>query len=436
MASPTLRELVRVFARIGCINVGGPAGQIALLHRLLVDERRWLRESEFLHALNFCHLLPGPEAQQLATYIGWKLHGIRGGLVAGTLFVLPGAALVLALSMLYVQTASLGVVAAVFLGVKAAVLAIVVQAVRRLAARSLDSTVRRCIALAAFIALAGLDVAFPWVVIAAGLSGALAIRGTAGSGSAASPWTAATVHGLLRRSAGHAVLWTAIWLAPLFLVWLVLGGDHVLVRIGGFFATLAAVSFGGAYAVLAYMAQEAVQTFGWLQAGEMADGLGLAESTPGPLVLVTQFVGYLAAYRHPQPLSPALAGLAGAALTTWVIFLPSFLWIFCLAPWIDRLQGSVRLRGALAGIGAAVVGVIANLALWFAWHVLFAKVELRQIGPLHLALPEWSSFQWPAALLAVLSAIALMRLRWNILAVLAAASALSVQLSWLGVPAG
>jgi chromate transporter len=341
---PTFGESVRVFARIGLLSFGGPAGQIALMHDELVDKRRWIEEPQFLHALNFCHLLPGPEAQQLATYIGWRLHGLRGGLMAGTLFLLPGVAIILALSMLYVAAAGLDWFAALFLGIKAAVLAVVVQALLRIAGRALDTGFKRALAAIAFVALALFDLPFPLVVLGAGLAGWLAATwrpgwlalkaGGQGADGTPRPLIAATLRTI--------AAWGAIWAMPLLVIWVTLGDDHVLMQVGLFFSQLAIVTFGGAYAVLAYMAQEAVQGFGWLSAGEMADGLGLAETTPGPLILVTQFVGFLAAYRDSGPFTPLVAGVLGALVTLWVTFAPCFLWIFTFAPWIDRLQHARR----------------------------------------------------------------------------------------------
>jgi chromate transporter len=341
----------------------------------LVEERKWVAEEDFLHALNFCHLLPGPEAQQLATWIGWRLHGWRGGLAAGLLFVIPGAAIILALSVLYAIAANLAWVEALFLGVKAAVLAIVVQALLRIAGRALDTVLKRALAVAAFVGLFLFDLPFPLIVLGSGVIGMavaawrpalLALKPTAPAGDLPErPWRSTII---------SVALWGAVWAAPMVLIALTLGQDHVLWEIGAFFSQLAIVTFGGAYAVLAYMAQEAVQGFGWLRPGEMADGLGLAETTPGPLILVTQFVGYLAAFRAPEPFSPFVAGLLGAGVTTWVTFAPCFLWIFALAPWIDRLGNAVRLKSGLAAVTAAVVGVIANLTAWFALHVPFAEV--------------------------------------------------------------
>ena len=420
----TFGELLRAFTRIGFLSFGGPAGQIALMHRELVEERGWIGEDDFLHALNFCHLLPGPEAQQLATWIGWRLHGPRGGLAAGLLFVIPGAVIILALSMLYALAANLALVEALFLGVKAAVLAIVVQALLRIAGRALDTTLKRGLAAAAFLGLFLLDLRFPLIVLGAGVIGMvvaarrpdlLAIKpGKADAVLPARPW---------RSTINSVLVWGTIWAAPMALIALTLGQDHVMWQIGAFFSQLAVVTFGGAYAVLAYMAQEAVQGFGWLGAGEMADGLGLAETTPGPLILVTQFVGYLAAFRAPEPFSPLVAGLLGAVLTTWVTFAPCFLWIFAFAPWIDRLGQAVRLKGGLAAVTAAVVGVIANLTAWFALHVLFAQVGEAQFGPLRIDWPELASFDWRAGVLAALAFGLAFGAKWSVLRLLAVCAA-------------
>ncbi len=415
---PAFRELVGTFARIGCLSFGGPAGQVALMHREIVEERRWLDEDQFLHALNFCHLLPGPEAQQLATWIGWKLHGWRGGLAAGLLFVLPGALVILAMSLAYVLAAQATWFSALFLGVKAAVLAIVLQALIRIGRRALDTGFRRGLAALAFLALFAFAVPFPWVVLAAGTLGALVAQARPSwlnltlndAPAAAPPW---------KTSLRSALLWGFIWAAPMVAVVLTVGPDHVLWRIGVFFSQLAVVTFGGAYAVLAYMAQEAVQGFGWLSTREMADGLGLAETTPGPLILVTQFVGFLAAFRAPEPFTPLVAGLLGAGLTTWVTFAPCFLWIFTFAPWIDRLQASAVLRGALSALTASVVGAIASLSLWFALHVLFARVATLEAGPLRLPAPETASLDGQAAILTIVALVLVFGLKWGVLRVLA-----------------
>jgi chromate transporter len=424
--SPTFAEATRVYFRIGCLSFGGPAGQIALMHRELVEDRRWVSEDDFLHALNFCHLLPGPEAQQLATWIGWRLHGTRGGVMAGMLFVLPGALVMLGLSLLYAFATGMDWFAAIFLGIKAAVLAIVVQALLRIAGRALKTQVQKGLAAAAFLALFALHLPFPVVVLGAGVIGFfiaktrpdwLAIKSVGGYASpiSARPW---------RLSFRAVVVWGIIWALPMVAVFAALGPDHVLWDIGVFFSQLAVVTFGGAYAVLAYMAQEAVTGMGWLRPGEMADALGLAETTPGPLILVTQHVGFLAAFRAPEPFGPVLAGILGAGLTTWVTFAPCFLWIFAFAPWIDRMQKATALKGALAAVTAAVVGVIANLTLWFALHVLFGEVGRVGIGGVAVDWPVLSSLDWRAAVLTVASIGALFYAKLSIpktLAIMAAA---------------
>ncbi|MAF63495.1 MULTISPECIES: chromate efflux transporter [Sphingomonadales] len=425
---PTFGESVRVFARIGLLSFGGPAGQIALMHDELVDKHRWIEEPQFLHALNFCHLLPGPEAQQLATYIGWRLHGLRGGLMAGTLFLLPGVAIIMALSMLYVAAAGLDWFAALFLGIKAAVLAVVVQALIRIAGRALDTAFKRALAAIAFVALALFDLPFPLVVLSAGLAGWLAATWRPGwlALKAGGPGADAPPRPSIPATLRTIAAWGAIWALPLLLIWVTLGDDHALMQIGLFFSQLAVVTFGGAYAVLAYMAQQAVQGFGWLNAGEMADGLGLAETTPGPLILVTQFVGFLAAYRDAAPFTPLVAGGLGALMTIWVTFAPCFLWIFTFAPWIDRLQHARRLKGALATITASVVGVIANLSLWFALHVIFTRVEERELGPLRFDWPDAGSIDGLALALAAWAAVHLLVLKRSVVEVLGVAAVLGL----------
>ena len=419
---PSFRELMRVFGRIGCLSFGGPAGQIALMHRELVEERQWVEEEQYLHALNFCHLLPGPEAQQLATWIGWRLHGVKGGLAAGLLFVIPGALVIFALSVLYAFAADLDWFAALFLGIKAAVFAIVVQALIRIGGRALNTRFKQYVAGAAFIALFFFNLPFPLVVLGSGAIGIfVALRRP--------DWLALKIHSGVPVTAPKpwaatfqtVMLWALIWAAPLVLILATLGRDHILWDIGSFFSQLAIVTFGGAYAVLAYMAQEAVQGFGWLSAGEMADGLGLAETTPGPLIMVTQFVGFLAAFRTPEPFTPLVAGIIGAGLTTWVTFAPCFMWIFAFAPWIERMENAHGLKGGLATLTAAVVGVIANLTVWFALHVFFSHITERQLGPVRLYWPELSTFSWQAPLLAIIAAFLLFRLKWNVIAVLVAA---------------
>jgi len=427
--------MVRVFARIGFISFGGPAGQIALMHRELVDERQWVGEEQFLRALNFCHLLPGPEAQQLATWIGWRLHGVRGGLAAGGLFVLPGAAVMLGLSLLYVHAAGLGWFDALFLGVKAAVLALIAQALIRIGQRALNTRFKVALSLLAFVALFALDLPFPLVVLGAGAIGMAVAAGRpdllklkdlpppSANGTGARPVL------------GSVIALCVAWALPFVLIGLFLGPDHVLMDIAAFFSQLAVVTFGGAYAVLAYLAQEAVQSYHWLRPGEMVDGLGLAETTPGPLIMVTQFVGFLGAYRTPEPFSPLVAGVLGALVTTWVTFIPCFLWIFTFAPWIERLEHARRLQGGLAALTAAVVGVVANVALWFALHVLFSRVEVREIGVLRLALPDPSSIDLKALGLSVLAFLLLFPAKRSVMQTLMICGAAALCLGWL-VPPG
>lgn len=403
---PSLAELTRTFARIGLLSFGGPAAQIALMHREIVDERGWIAEKDYLSALSFCMLLPGPEAMQLATWIGWRSHGTLGGLIAGGLFVLPGAVVVLALSAIYAVFGDLPLVTAAFLGVQAAVVAIVIEALLRVSRRALKGRVERWIALAAFAALFALGLPFPLVILGAGLVGAFLLA-KAARGGAVPPAAA------LGQSLRTALLWGVIWLGPLASLWAFEGG--FLTQIGIYFSKLALLTFGGAYAVLAWMVQEVVQVQGWLSTAEMMAGLGLAETTPGPLILVTEFVGFLAGW-HEGGWPMALAG-AGVAL--WMTFAPCFLWIFTGAPHIARLTAEPRLSGALSGIMAAVVGVIANLSLWFALHVIFAKVGLHSFGPLTLTLPDPTSLKPFALAIAVGAAYLLLRRHWSLPLVLA-----------------
>ena len=413
-ASPTFAEATKVWARIGCLSFGGPAGQIALMHREIVEEHKWLSEQQYLSALNFCMLLPGPEAMQLATYSGWRLHGIKGGLMAGLLFVLPGAFVVLTLSMLYAAFGNLPWIEAIFFGVKAAVLAIVIEALLRVARRALKGNVDWLIAGAAFLALYCFDVPFPLIIIAAGIVGFFRNNTPSTSPSATQPSFTA-----LFSTIGT---WATIWLIPLALLAMTLGTNHVLTKIGIFFSQLAVVTFGGAYAVLSYMAQAAVEQHGWLTAPEMIDGLALAETTPGPLILVTQFVGYLAASRE---MGSIWGGLAGAIVTLWMTFAPCFLWIFAGAPYIEHIGKMPRLSGALAAITAAVVGVILNLSVWFGLHVLFNKVN-RMEGIFKPWLPEWQTLDWAALAISVIAALALLRLHLGIPKTLALCAALGV----------
>ena len=428
---PTFRELVRVFGKIGLINFGGPAGQIALMHRVLVDERRWIDEERYLQALNFCTLLPGPEAQQLATYVGWKLHGVRGGLAAGGLFVIPGAIVMLALSILYAYAANLGPVAACLLGVKAAVLAIVVEALLRIAKRALNAPLKWGLAGASFLALFVFQAPFPVIILGAAVLGFIiaAVRPAALKLNV-KPALGEKPPIRWKALAGTMAAWLVIWALPLAMVLVTLGPSHILFQIGLFFSKLAVMTFGGAYAVLAYMAQAAVGQFGWLAPGEMVDSLGLAETTPGPLIMVTQFVAFLAAFRHAAPFTPLIAGTLGAIMATWVTFAPCFLWIFVGAPFIERLEHEPRLRGALAAITAAVVGVIANLSLWFALHVLFRQFGVGWAG---LQLPVVTSIDWAALGLGVTAGLALFRFHQGVVRTIALCAVLGLALHLLGL---
>lgn len=417
-------EALRLWARIGLINFGGPAGQIALMHRTLVEERGWLSEDEYLRALNVCMLLPGPEAQQLATYAGWKLHGVRGGLAAGGLFILPGALLMLVLSAAYVLYGGIGWVQGLFFGIKAVVLAIVIEALQRIARRALKGYVHWLIAVAAFVAIFLFAVPFPLVVLAAGVIGALFLP-------AKTPErTAARTQGRWWTTLATLVTGLAAWAAPLALVRFTLGPKHVLWQAGLFFSRMAVVTFGGAYAVLAYTAQEAVTRYHWLSTPEMVQGLGLAETTPGPLILTLQYVGFLAGWRAPAPFSPMVGGVLAAGLTLWVTFVPSFLWLFLVAPYIEALERAPRLASGLSGITAAVAGVILSLSVWFAVHVLFAGVADTRFGPLHLPVPDWASLDLRALVIAVVAGIALLRFHAGLIKVLIAGALAGVALSF------
>lgn len=417
---PSFGEAFLVWLKIGCINFGGPAGQIAMMHRILVDEKKWIDEPRFLHALNFSMLLPGPEATQLATYVGWVLHGMRGGLAAGLLFVLPGAGVMLGLSLLYAYGRGVPLIDGALYGIKAAVLVIVLEALIRIGRRALKSSFMVGLAALAFVAIFFFDLPFPLIVLLAGIAGYTVAQSRPGLlGLAATPDIEAyDAKGRWRHAGLSLLIGFVIWWAPVALAALLLGTEHVLVAIGLFFSKLAVVTFGGAYAVLAYMAQQAVETHHWLAAKEMVDGLGLAETTPGPLILVTQFVGFLAAFRMPPPFSPLGAGLLGAALTTWVTFVPAILWIFAGAPFIEQLRGNRRLAGALTAITAAVVGVILNLSVWFALHVLFGTVAARQWGPLRWYGVDPQALDPHAALLAVVAGLLAFRFHRGLIEVI------------------
>ncbi|MFM7335174.1 MAG: chromate efflux transporter [Tabrizicola sp.] len=411
--TPTLSDLTRTFARIGCLSFGGPAAQIAMMHRIILDEKRWVAEADYLRALSFCMLLPGPEAMQLATWIGWRMHGVTGGLIAGGLFVLPGAVVVLALSLIYAAFGQVPVMVALFTGVQAAVIAIVIEALIRVSKRALKSREAYAIAIAAFVGLFLLKLPFPVIILAAGLWGFFRTRAVARDPGAPPPPAA------LARSLRATAVWLVIWLAPLGALILLAPGR--LAEIGMFFSKLAVLTFGGAYAVLAWMAQEVVEDKGWLTLAQMMDGLGLAETTPGPLILVNEFVGFMAGHQ----VGGLTLGLAGAAIALWMTFIPSFLFIFAGSPFIDRLTHMPRLSSALAAITAAVVGVIANLSLWFALHVLFATLTPTSLGPLQVLVPDPASLRLLPAAIAIFSAWALLWRHWSLAAVLALSALLS-----------
>ncbi|HZH28792.1 MAG TPA: chromate efflux transporter [Azospirillaceae bacterium] len=438
---PSLGEAVRTWARIAALSFGGPAGQIAVMHRILVEEKRWIGETRFLHALNYCMLLPGPEAQQLAVYIGWLMHRTAGGLIAGILFVLPGVVAILALSWIYAVFGNAGPVQGLFFGLKAAVLAVVLDAVVRIGKRALRNRAMLALAATAFVAIFAFDVPFPLIILAAGLigfaggrAGVAAFQGGGGHGKAGAGKAVADADTLLGEGVpAHArptVGWSlriggillALWLVPTAAL-VVLSGGGVFADIAVFFSKMAVVTFGGAYAVLAYVAQQAVEGFGWLQPGEMLDGLGMAETTPGPLIMVVQFVGFMAAFRDPGPLPPLLAGTLGGLLTTWVTFVPCFLWIFLGAPFVEALRGNRALSAALSAITAAVVGVILNLAVWFALHVLFREVGRVRFGPVALDIPNPASIDLAALALTVAALLAVFRFKMGMIPVLAACSA-------------
>ena len=427
-------EAFRVWARVALLSFGGPAGQIAVMHRILVEEKNWISESRFLQALNYCMLLPGPEAQQLAIYIGWLLHRTAGGVVAGVLFIVPGVICIMALSLIYAAYGNVGIVTALFFGLKAAVLAIVIQAVVRVGKRALRNRIMIGLAAAAFIAIFFFDVPFPIIISAAGLIGFLGAR-------VGRPEFAAVAHGggkgtatidhildqelpdhvrpTVARSLKVSAIWLLLWLVPVFALLLTLGQANVFSQIAVFFSKMAMVTFGGAYAVLAYVAQQAVEHYHWVQPREMLDGLGMAETTPGPLIMVLQFVGFMAAFRDAGSMSPTLAGVLGGLLATWVTFTPCFLWIFLGAPVIEAMQGNKSLTGALSAITAAVVGVILNLSIWFAIHTLFREVIPVHSFGLSFGMPVLSSVDIPALILAAAAAVAIFRFNIGMLYVLA-----------------
>jgi chromate transporter len=428
-----LREATRAWFLVSLQTFGGPAGQIAVMQRMLVEERRWIGQQRFLFALSFCTLLPGPEAQQLATYVGWLLNGIRGALVAGVLFVLPGMVALLALSAIYVGYGDTSAVEAVFSGLGPAVIAIVVQALVRVGRRALTERWMLAVAALSLLALALFAVPFPVVIACAALVGWLVGRGSRTSSQARREVAAATGPEPLisdaalhheRPSRRHSVLLLAVglalWFVPVLAAAVLLGSDSVFVEQGKFFSGAAVVTFGGAYAVLAYVAQQAVSNYHWLTGSQMVHGLALAETTPGPLIMVVQFVAFLGAYSEPGSLNPWVAAVLASLLTTWVTFVPSILFVVLGAPYVERLRANRSLSAALSGITAAVVGVIANLALYFALHTLFSETEQVTWGPLNTALPDPGTVVWSAVVITTLGLVLIFRLRWSVLRVLGA----------------
>jgi chromate transporter len=447
---PSMREALGVWLRVASLSFGGPAGQIAVMHRILVEEKKWVSEARFLHALNYCMLLPGPEAQQLATYIGWLMHRTAGGVMAGGLFVLPGVFAIMTLSWIYAAYGDVPLVTAFFFGLKAAVLAIVVDAVFRIGKRALKNDVLRLLAAAAFVGIYFFDVPFPYIVIGAGLVG------FAGAQAGSAAFKGGSSHGDGKISAGPddsllgeevpdharpnatravrtAAIWLALWLAPVAAVVVMLGPADVFSQIAIFFSKMAVVTFGGAYAVLSYVAQRAVETYGWLTAGEMLDGLGMAETTPGPLIMVLQLVGFMAAFRAPGTLPPMLAATLGGLLATWVTFTPCFLWIFVGAPYIESLRGNRALAGALSAITAAIVGVILNLAIWFAVHAIFREVTPVRSYGLSFDAPVLASVDIWALALCCVAIAAIFRFKIGMLWTLALCSALGIGLHFAGL---
>jgi chromate transporter len=442
-ASPTLREAARVWARVAALSFGGPAAQIGVMHRLLVEERRWISERRFQHALNFCMLLPGPEAMQLATYSGWLLHGPAGGLVSGGLFILPGIVAILALSWIYAAFGQVAWIAGLFFGIEAAVLAVVLSALERLGRRSLRNGPLRAVAAAAFAAIFFFSAPFPLIIFCAGAAGFIAARAGSSAFEPASPGPpeAASVIGdsgarpsraVVARAMRAAGLAALAWAVPVIALTALRGAGDIFAQIALFFSRTAIAGFGGAYAVLAYVAQQAVETHGWLKPGEMLDGLGMAETTPGPLIMVLQFVGFMAAFRSPGVWQPLLAGTLGGLIATWCTFAPCFLWVFLGAPFVELLRGVAALTGALAAIGAAVVGVILNLAVWFAIHAMFARsVPVRGFG-LNFEAPDIASANLSAIALSALAIVAIFRFRAGMGWTLAGCAAAGVALRGLG----
>lgn len=428
----SLAEASRVWARVAMLSFGGPAGQIAVMHRIIVDEKKWVPESRFLHALNYCMLLPGPEAQQLATYIGWLMHRTIGGLIAGGLFILPGVVSIMALSVIYALWGSVGIVGALFFGLKAAVIAIVIEAVVRIGKRGLRTPEMRLLAAASFVGIFFFAVPFPAIILAAAFIGYVATaRGNfafaaVGHGAAheagdslLGDWTPDHARPSAKRALQASIIWLALWLIPVAAILLAAGPENVFSQIAAFFSKMAVVTFGGAYAVLAYVAQQAVATYHWLTPAEMLDGLGMAETTPGPLIMVLQFIGFMAAFRLPGDLPPLFAGVLGGLLATWVTFAPCFFWIFLGGPYIEKLRANRELSGALAAITAAVVGVILNLAIWFAIHAVFRETVTVNAYGLSFDRPVLTSLDFWSFALAAAAALAIFKFRVGMLPTLA-----------------
>jgi chromate transporter len=439
-----IREATHAWAHVALTSFGGPAGQIAIMHRIFVEEKHWIGERRFLEALNFCMLLPGPEAQQLATYLGWLLHGVRGGLVAGVLFILPGAAAIMVLSLIYGAFGHVELVQGLFFGLKAAVLAIVVDALSRIGRRALMTTPMRALAAAAFIGIFFLDLPFPLVILGAGLIGYLATRlgfgldlngapGAAEPASALGEETPEHARASLARTLKTTAIWLALWLAPVALLLLLRGPDDVFTQIAVFFSKMAVVGFGGAYGVLTYVAQTAVETYHWLTPGQMLDGLGMAETTPGPMLMVLQFVGFMGGFQEPGGLPPLLAGALAGLLATWVTFAPCFLWIFAGGPYVEKLRGNKALAGALTAITAAIAGVILNLAVWFALHTLFHEVARVDVAGLRLQIPVLSSLDAAALALTLAAAFLIFRAKAGAIKTLAACALAGMALHLAGV---
>lgn len=444
----SLREATRVWVYIGVNSFGGPAGQIAVLHREIVERRNWVSERRFLHALNYCMILPGPEAQQLATYLGWLMHGTLGGVIAGCLFVIPGFIAMLALAASFATWGSVVWVGGLFAGVQAAVVPIVAQAVTRIGKRTLRTRALQLVAVISFVAIALLRIPFPLIIIGAGLFGWFA-------GRRRTSWFPIGGHGkdddvnatpaLLsddvaidkatsRKALRAGLICALLWLVPVIALFVTLGTESVFTQESVLFSKSAIVTFGGAYAVLGYIAQQAVGRYGWITAGDMAVGLGLAETTPGPLIMVVEFVGFLAAYSHPGNLPPLIAGTLGAIITVWVTFVPCFMFIFFGAPYVERLRHNMSISNALTSVGAAVAGVVLNLAVWFALHTAFDTVNERSFGPITIPVPDISTVNLSAIVIALIAAVLVFRLRIGILKVLGICAVLGAIGAVIGFP--